>query len=51
MEDMEMMKHVFEFNLNSKKAQELRDKQMEQILNAPTKVYLYKDGEYIEIWK
>jgi hypothetical protein len=40
---------TLEVDLNNKQAQEYRCEQMEKILKAPCKVYLFKDGKYIEL--
>ena len=40
---------TFTVDLNSKQAQEYRNEQMDKILNAPTKLYLYDGENYIEV--
>ena len=42
-------KHIFKVDLNTKKAQTNRREQIDKILSAPCKVYLYKDGHYVQI--
>jgi hypothetical protein len=41
--------HTFEVDLNSEKRKEQYNKQIEQIHNAPCKVYLYDGENYIEL--
>lgn len=41
--------HTFEVDLNSEKRKEQYNKQIEQIHNAPCKVYLYDGKNYIEL--
>lgn len=41
-------KHTFVVDLNSQKAKDNYNKNME-ILSAPTKLYFYEDGELIEV--
>jgi hypothetical protein len=43
--------HTFEVDLNSKKMQESLNKQLEQIHNAPTRLFMYdsKTEKYIEL--
>lgn len=39
----------FTVNLNNKAAQNYRCKQMEKLLDAPSKLYIFIDGKYIEL--
>jgi hypothetical protein len=41
--------HTFEVDLNSEKRKEQYNKHIEQIHNAPCKVYLYDGDKYIEL--
>jgi len=41
--------HTFEVDLNSEKRQQEYNKQIEQIHNAPCKVYFYDGEKYIEL--
>ena len=41
--------HTFEVDLNSEKRKEQYNKQIEQIHNAPCKVYFYDGENYIEL--
>lgn len=41
--------HTFEVNLNSEKMKEQYNKQIEQLHNAPCKIYFYDGENYIEL--
>lgn len=45
----EKYKHTFEVDLNSEKRKEQYNKQIEQMHNAPCKVYFYDGENYIEL--
>ena len=48
-EHLSISRSCFEVDLNSKRAQNYRCEQMEKILKAPSKLYIYIDGKYVEL--